>query len=279
MMKIGVTTSVFVNFSLSDIITMVAHAGYDGIDIWGGRPHAYRQDHSPEDLQQLKQLVRQHELQVCSFMPAFFRYPHSFSNPNLAVRRDTLNYMRLCADNAAELEAEILLLVPGRSVHGQTVEEAFSLLTESLHQVCEYCRQYDFKLGIEPSNPAVSDLVATYKDALRIIEALQWPSLGVVLDSGHMYVNQEDPGEAVAQLGPKLLQMHVNDNDGVQQQNQIPGDGTFDFAALLKTLQQQAFDGFLSVELGWQYTLNPQQAVSTSYQRIRRYLDSIGEAV
>lgn len=272
MNKLSATTSVFVNYAIPDVISRVAQAGYTGIDIWGGRPHVYRQDYSGKDLKALRTSLNDSGLVVSSFMPAFFRYPHSLSNPNAVVRNDSIDYMRVCADNAASLGAELLLVVPGRSVHGQRQEDAFRLLLDSIYQVCDYCEDYDFKIGIEPANQAVTDLVVSHEDAKKIIDQINCPSLGVVMDTGHMHLNQEDLAVATHLLGSHLLQFHINDNDGVQQQNSIPGEGTYDFSGFFKHIEKLEFDGFLSVELGWHYTLGPEKAIQTAFHQIRKLL-------
>lgn len=278
MIKLAATTSVFVNYSISDIIPIVANTGFDGIDIWGGRPHIYRKDHSLQELEDVKRKLEDFNLEVSSFMPAFFRYPHSLSSPNPTIRKDSVNYMCICADNAAILGAKLLLVVPSRSVHGQQQAEAFKYLVDSIHTVCEYCEQYDFKLGIEPANRSVTDLVVTHKDALRIVEQLNHPSLGVVMDTGHMYLNRENQDVVTEVLGNYLLQFHVNDNDGKQQQNAIPGDGSYDFKDFIQGLNNVAYNGFLSIELGWHYTLEPVEAIQTAYERITQIIKEVKTA-
>jgi len=273
MMKLGAATSVFVNYFIPEIIPIISKAGFDGIDIWGGRPHIYRNDYDLKELQTIKERLEENNLKVSSFMPAFYRYPHSLSNPNPIIRKDSIDYMCICADNAAILGAELLLVVPSRSVYGQKQEEAFNLILDSINTVCEYCEQYDFKLGIEPANKAVTDLVITHKDALKVIRQINHPSLGVVLDTGHMYLNRENLVEVIGALGSLLLQFHVNDNDGKQQQNLIPGDGSFDFSSFIKDLSEAEYDDFLSVELGWHYTLDPITAIQESHDRIRKIIE------
>ncbi len=272
-MKIGVTTSVFVNYFIPEIISIISKEGFDGIDIWGGRPHIYRNDYNLKELQTIKQRLEENNLEVSSFMPAFFRYPHSLSNPNPIIRKDSIDYMYKCADNAAILGAKILLVVPGRSIYGQKHEEAFNLLIDSINNICEYCEQYDFKLGIEPANQAVTDLVVTYKDALKVIRQINHPSMGVVLDTGHMYLNHENLVGAIENLGSLLLQFHVNDNDGKQQQNLIPGDGSFDFSGFIQNLNRVGYSDFLSIELGWQYTLEPVTAIQEAHHRFRKIME------
>jgi protein FrlC len=273
MIRIGSATSVLLNYSITDAVSILAQIGFDGVDIWGGRPHVYRSDYSETELIELRKMIKQEGLAVSSFMPAFYRYPHSLSNPNERVREDSINYMLRCADNAAILGAEVLLVVPGRSLYGQGIEDALNRFLDSISQVCIYCEQYEIKLGIEPANRLITDLVVTYQDALTIINKLDHSSLGVVLDTGHLFLNRENLVEVMENIGHLILQYHVNDNNGEVQQNLIPGDGIFDFHNFLRILEKFGYSGFLSVELGWDYTLDPEPALKKSLERLRGYLN------
>jgi sugar phosphate isomerase/epimerase len=216
--------------------------------------------------------LERHHLTVASFMPAFYRYPHSLSSPNEVVRQDSLDYMRQCVDNAVILGAGIVLLVPGCSLHGQDVQDAHRRMVDSIDEICRYAAQYGVRLGIEPANPVASNLVNTASDALAIINELRHPSLGVVLDTGHINLVQESAQVAIECLGNLLLQFHVNDNDGRRQQNLIPGEGTVDFDGVIRLLRAVGYGGFLSVELAWDYTANPVPAVTEAARRIRALL-------
>lgn len=272
MIKLGSSTSVLLNYSIHDAVTILTKTGFDGIDIWGGRPHVFRSDYSEKELMKLRNMVEQENMEIPSFMPAFFRYPHSLNSPNNQVRQDSIDYMFRCADNANILGAEVLLVVPGRSLYGQGIEDAFNRLLESIDQVCTYCEQYEIKLGIETANQAITDLVVTHQDALKIIDKLDHPSLGVVLDTGHLYLNKENLVEVMENVGQLLHQFHVNDNDGEHQQNLVPGDGTFNFHDFIRVLKDNSYSGFLSVELGWDYTIDPEPALRKSLERLRNML-------
>lgn len=272
MMKLSIATSVYLNYRLQDAIHYVAEAGYDGIDIWGGRPHVYRRDYSPVELQQIRDLLEANHLRLVSFMPAFFRYPHSLSSPNEVVRQDSLEYMRLCLENAVALRANTLLIVPGRSLHGQGVAEARKRLVDSIAVICRYAEPYDMRLVLEPANRMVTDLVNTAGHALEVIAEIGDGRLGVVLDSGHINLVDETAREAIEKLGSRLLQVHVNDNDGVTQQNLVPGEGNFDFEEMIRALRRIGYDDFLSAELGYQYTDDPNPAVKLTARRLREML-------
>src|SRR4030095_4252075 len=145
---------------------------------------------------------------------AFYRYPHSLSNPNPKVRRDSIDYMRQCTDNAAVLGSPIVLVVPDFSLFGQATVDSRKRMVESVGEVAVYAAQYDLKLGIEVLYEDETDLVVTSDDALNMINELGSDNLGVVLDTGALHLSSESADEIVANLGDLLLQVHVNDNQG-----------------------------------------------------------------
>jgi sugar phosphate isomerase/epimerase len=110
------------------------------------------------------------------------------------------------------------------------------------------------------------------QDAVTAVKSLGSPNLGVVIDSGHINLSGEDTAQAIQNLGDLLLQVHVNDNDGKQQHNAIPGEGTYDFPRLVRVLRQTGYEGFLSLELGWNYTFDPVPAVREALRRMQDYL-------
>jgi protein FrlC len=275
-MKISTATSVFVNYSIEDAAEAILLAGYDGIDLWCGRPHLYRQDHTPDELRSLRAWLQKNRLAPVSCMPAFFRYPYSLSSPNPVVRQDSVSYLKETIDTACALSADYVLVVPTRSLHGQATVDARAWYVDSLAQACRYAETSGVKMGVELLYPALSDYMNKTDDALGVIHEIGSPCLGIVLDTGHLNLSGEDVESAFHKAGDFLLQVHVNDNDGCHQQNNIPGEGTFDFPRLARLLQKIRYDGYLTVEIGWQYSFDPVPAVTQACERIRAYLSAEG---
>jgi protein FrlC len=273
-MKLGTATSVLYQYAIQDAVSVAARSGYEGVDIWGGRPHVYRQDLSVAELEGLRRHIEELGLVVPSFMPAFYRYPHSLSNPNPKVRDDSVEYMRQCIDNAAVLGAGIVLVVPDHSLHGQTREDSLSRMIESIDVLAQYATRYDLWLGIEVLYYDETDLVNSTDDALGIIDQLGHSNIGVVLDTGTLNLSKELPADILAKLGDLLLQVHVNDNKGGhEQQNLIPGEGTYDFASLIRVLKDNDYTGFLSAELSKGYAGDPEPALRTTAERLRAWME------
>jgi fructoselysine 3-epimerase len=273
MMNIGCVTSVFVNYPIQEAIQRIGKAGYDGVDIWGGRPHIYRQDFSINELKSIRSLAEQLQLKINSFLPAFYRYPHNLCSPNDIIRQDTLTYVYQCADNAVLLGADYLLVCPAKIIYGQTIEDGWSRMVDSLQNICEYVAQYaGMKVMLEPVNRQAFDLINTASDAVHMIEQVDYPDLGIILDSGHMHLEEGSVKEAIQIAGNRLFQVHINDNDGQHQQNLIPGEGTFNFQSFIAQLDEAGFDGFLSAELGGLYTSNPDPAIKQTVDRLKEML-------
>jgi sugar phosphate isomerase/epimerase len=84
----------------------------------------------------------------------------------------------------------------------------------------------------------------------------------------------EDTSAAISNLGDRLFHVHLSDNRGKHDQHLIPGQGTFDFRALIQALRLALYEGFLTAEPGWDYTLNPDTAAIASQDFIQNLIES-----
>jgi protein FrlC len=269
--KTGISTFIYVNYPLPEALRRIADIGYDAVDIWGGRPHAYRRDLSHSDIERLKRLLQQLHLSVASFIPAQFRYPTCLCSNNETIRRDSVAYIADSIQTAAALGAPVVSVCPGHSLHGQGKRDAWMRLSESLVTISDFATAYGTRIAIEPADRYETDLVGTTSDAMRLIRQLSLANLGIVFDVGHAHVMSEPIAEALQMMGDRLFHVHVDDNNGQRDQHLIPGDGSIDFPALIALLRQAGYDGCLSAELSWDYTLQPDAAAETALSRMKQY--------
>jgi len=271
-MKISTTTSIFVNYSIKDAVKLVIQAGLDGIDLWSGRPHLFRKDYPVESLMKIRKKIESSGLTVVSVMPAFFHYPFSLSSPIKTICNDSINYMKDCIDNAILMGAHHVLVVPTNMLYGQTLDDSRRTFMKSLEKVCSYAEMRGIKLGIEVLHPKLSSYMGYTSQAIQVIRDLQSDIVGVVIDTGHLNLSGESFQSALDNLGDYLLQVHINDNNSKEQQNAIPGEGTFNFEGMVDLLRRYDYQGFLTLELGWNYSFDPYPALIKAIQRMNDYL-------
>jgi len=267
-MKLSQSTFVYFNYPLKEAIKRIAEAGYEGVEIWGGRPHAYRDDLTKSELKDIRSLIKGEGLEVSAFIPAQFRYPTSLVSPKEKVRNDSIDYIRGSFDIAIALGTHKVTVCPGHTLFGQSLENGWELLKESLSKLIKYAQQYDITLLLEPVHKMESDLVVTVNDALKIIREVGSSNMGVLLDTGHCAVNKEALADCIKKITASkcIFHIHLDDNNGDMDEHLIPGEGKIDFIPFLKELKKINYQGFLTIELGFQYTIDPDAAVYKSRQ-------------
>jgi len=127
--------------------------------------------------------------------------------------------------------------------------------------VLDYAETVGIDVGIECEPGLFLEYVAELREW---IDKLDHPRFGANLDIGHSVVIGERIDEAVATLAGRIWNLHVEDLPGRKHYHMIPGEGTFDWATLKRSLEQAKYDRYLTVEL-YTHTENPQEAADKSF--------------
>ena len=268
-MKFSQSSFVYFNYPLQEAIRRLHKYGYQGIEVWGGRPHAYRHD-LDDELDEIIALLDRLEMSVPNFVPAQFRYPSILCSLNETVRRDSVRYIQDAIDNAIKLGAPSVSLCPGMTLFGEDLDEAWTQLRKSFMELLDYTEGTDLTLLVEPAHAAESTLILTVADGLRMIEEIGSERLGILLDTGHANVNGENLAEVVARLEDMPFHIHIDDNHGDSDAHLIPGEGNINFEPFVRALREIKYQGFVSAELGFQYALDPDPAVEQSHTALKK---------
>lgn len=263
---------VYFNYSLQETIRRLHRFGYPGIEIWGGRPHLYRHDLDTE-LNAIKALLDQSEMTVPNFIPAQFRYPSILCSSNEIVRRDSVRYIEDAIDNALKVGAPSVSLCAGMTLAGESVDRGWKNLRQSIVELLDYSDKTNLTLQIEPAHHAESTLILTVADGLRMIREIKSERLGICLDTGHANLNHEDLAQIVRDLRGVPLHIHIDDNNGDSDAHMIPGEGGTDYQPFVRALREINYPGFVSAELGFQYTQEPDPAVSQTDRALRQMFE------
>ena len=109
-MKIGMFTMGYMRLPLEQAFKDAARFGYDGIEIWGGRPHAFPPDLKAGGIGEIKELSKKYDLPIIGYTPETNAYPYNMMIGTEAMRRDSLDYIKLSMDMAKEMGAGFVLI-------------------------------------------------------------------------------------------------------------------------------------------------------------------------
>lgn len=158
-------------------------------------------------------------------------------------------YVRYLIDAAATLGGTVVagpLYAPvGRT--GPLSEGARAGMTarlvENLRPLAEYAEGRGVRLGIEPLNRFETNLLNTAAQALDVIERVDHPACGVLLDTFHMNIEEKRPEAAIRLVGSRLVHVHACGVD-----RGTPGADHTDWGAIADALREIAYDGPVAIE-------------------------------
>jgi D-psicose/D-tagatose/L-ribulose 3-epimerase len=110
-----------------------------------------------------------------------------------------------------------------------------------MKRLCRKAEDYGIQLVLEPLNRYSTPYCATAKDAITI--AQQVDSLGVLLDTFHMNIEEDLFKDAIQSSSKLLRHMHFADNN-----RKMPGFAHIDFSTIVKSLIEIGYDGYISFE-------------------------------
>jgi sugar phosphate isomerase/epimerase len=177
----------------------------------------------------------------------------NMAHPDAAYRAQMRERFELVLQAATTLGAPIVTLCTGSRDAGNmwahhpqnTSPAAWADMAEELSHALDRAAFYGLRLGIEPE-PA--NVVCDAPAARRILDQLQAPHLGIVLDAANLIA----PEQAVHQqaildhaldlLGADLLLAHAKDHDAAGRVV-APGDGIINLPAFVAGLRQAGYTG------------------------------------
>jgi sugar phosphate isomerase/epimerase len=271
-LRLALSTFSWVNHTLETAIDRTAQIGYEGIEIIGNRPHLFPGDHTATDIEKIRHRLDATGL-TCVCVAAFDGTNHwSLSSPESSVRRATIEHVKRCVENAATLGAPVVESVSGKPV---IIEDDFSAAwdrtREGYTQLAAFADAAGVTIGLEFEE---SNVVGDVEAAVRMLREVNSPGLGALIDLGHAALERYmTVADAVHKVGPWLIHVHADDNDGLVHRHLPIGEGTIHWPSTLQALADVGYDGWLTVEM--ELLPDPIAASITSKQVLENVLSSI----
>ncbi|MGH6924673.1 MAG: sugar phosphate isomerase/epimerase family protein [Propylenella sp.] len=125
-------------------------------------------------------------------------------------------------------------------------DQNFRDYVDAMRRCAELCAKAGTRMSVEP-HPG--RYLANHDGALRLLEHVDHPAMGINFDPSHTFPIGDFPNITVYRLGKNIIHLHVSDNDGVTNVHWRPGMGKIDWLAMFQALKDVGYDGVVSIEL------------------------------
>jgi len=170
-----------------------------------------------------------------------------FVSTDAATVSSTQDYLRYCIDAVSALGGNVVvgpLYAPvGRTGHLADRAGDIRRLVQNLRPVAEYAGEHDVRLGVEPRNRFETRLINTAEQAIDVVDQVDSPACGILLDTFHMNIEEKSPPDAIRAVGPRLVHFHACGTD-----RGAPGSDHTDWNAIAGALRDTQYDGAMVIE-------------------------------
>jgi xylose isomerase len=170
---------------------------------------------------QVKAALERNRLQAIAITPAIYTREFqrgSFTNPEAAVRRKTIDLAKRAIEVAGELGAKYVKFWPGQDGHDYPFQADHAQIWEyavsGVREIAEFAPQTQFAIEYKMKEPRVHITFSTAARTLLAIQEMGVNNVGIVLDFGHSLFAKETPADVLQLVHKhgKLVSVEVNDN-------------------------------------------------------------------
>jgi D-psicose/D-tagatose/L-ribulose 3-epimerase len=161
----------------------------------------------------------------------------------------TQAYLRGCVDAAVRVGSAIVagpMYAPvGKLWRLEPAEwsRMIARVAERLRPVAEYAGERGVKLAVEPLNRYETSLVNTVAQGLELVEGVDSPACGLLLDTYHLHIEEKDPAAAARMAGDRIAHVHACGTD-----RGAPGADSFGWRDFASALADAGYRGPLCIE-------------------------------
>ncbi|WP_105648101.1 fructoselysine 3-epimerase [Cronobacter dublinensis] len=271
-MKTGMFTCGHQRLPLEHAFRDAHELGYDGLELWGGRPHAFAPDLNTGGIKHVKELARVYQMPIIGYTPETNGYPYNMMLGDERMRRESLDMIKLAMEMAKEMEAGFTMISAAHAGYLTTPDAIWQRLADNLRELADFAEDIGMDLLLEPLTPYESNVVCNANDVLRALSMVSSPRLNSMVDICAPFVQGEPVMSYFDKLGDKLRHLHIVDSDGASDSHYVPGEGKMPLRELMRDIIDRGYDGYCTIELVTMYMNEPRLYARQALTRFRDLL-------
>jgi len=239
--KIGLSMLYCFSEPFQKMTSHLPEAGTEYIEIVDDGPHELNK----QRVAVLKEIGASHGLKYSVHAPFF---DINIASPVSNLRRAMLKRLEQSIMHTQALDAYLWIFHPGNNTGISSFYPGIEWLQnqKSIQTLIKTANEYGVKIAIENIPEPYPGLMKNVEDFKKFYSQFKG-DLNMVLDVGHSNVNGQT--EALfTTFRPKIVHMHLSDNDGSGDQHLGIGRGTIDWNRLAALMKKTAYDSTAVIE-------------------------------
>jgi protein FrlC len=278
-MKLSFLTYLFRRYPLEYAFKMGQEYGFDGIEIWGGRPHAYCYDMDKNAVADIVNWKMKYGLEISMFVPEILSYPYNMSSRIANERKDAAQYLLRSVEVAAMMGTDLMQVTAPHPGYLVDKDEAWGYLVDGMQQICMRAGELGIKIVIEPLTFSEGgNLLTSVDDVLKLMKDVGEKSLYSMIDVVPPFIANEPFSEYFDKLGEKMCYLHICNNDGVTEIHTHLDDpnGQIPLLDFFRIVKRYNYVGWASVELLAPYFRDPELYLAGSMRTLNNIFGELG---
>lgn len=245
-MKIALNGATTMHANLITDILAARDAGYDCLEIWASKLRTFLKTSTVVHLKRLLDDSNLEPWSINSIEHITFRHQEDYAQIKAECEE-------LCAI-AKAIECPFVVVVPGKSPENIGREEIITESVRVLNELAAIAAKHDVALAFEFLGQTDCS-VQTLELCNEIVEQVNRPNVGLVLDSFHFYAGNSSL-ESIKEVRPESICIfHINDAEDLPPEQLtdahrlFPGQGILPLQEIKRELDNIGYDRTVSIEI------------------------------
>ncbi len=201
------------SMTLEDVVHFCAQHRVDALDATGYYFPGYPKAPPDEYIYNLKKAAFLNGVQLSGT-----GVRNDFAVPDATARQSDVQMVKNWIEVASKLGAPVIRVFSGRTrPEGHTFEQVLEWMIPEFQECAEYGKRHGVIVGLQQHN----DFLKTADETIRVIEAVNSPWFGDILDVGSL--RQNDPYTEIEKLVPYAVSWQLKENVGYGSK-EVPTD-------------------------------------------------------
>ncbi|HIE24054.1 MAG TPA: sugar phosphate isomerase/epimerase [Candidatus Korarchaeota archaeon] len=272
--RLGFGQGALWNLSVEDAISELSKMGYEVFEPWIDHPSMFPYLDGKRDPSEILSLLMKKGINCTIHAPC---HDMNIAGLNPWIRRESKLLLMKSVYLAAELEAEIVVIHPGRRTSPRVPDQVYiEKAIESLKEVCQEAKELGIRVGLENMDSRPDQFATTPEIMLELVDAINLQNVGITFDAAHANTCL-DPIKFLHKVIDRVIHVHLSDNTGPNSECfHIPlGEGNLDLVGILRLLMEHEYDGILVFESGGQ---NLEEGLKRNLEIVKKAQDIAGRS-